>query len=1569
MSDSKIRLDQDYSDPSADPASDSGGSETDLSLPDRKDGLRFLGGSGSWSESRPRFTWRARAFFLLLASLVSAFLLINVVGWRLQPEFADRTVRVLVAQPAPVWREVSDSFAVADAKRVLGLPITDSIHNHPHLVVPESSDQIRRFLHSSLAVDAERTAVVYLRVCASNTEQGWFLLPDGTAPQSAATGYPLQDLFDQLANSAHENILLVIDVVSKVNLRTGTFQDSFATELHSQFQNWQDQNSRSRTNVWLICAAGDGQTRSVAPRYAASPFAACVGYCLRGGSEADVTGTSDDAPDGDVTAFELAEFTRNCVANWSTRYDQRMQLPFVLTAGDDFLISPVNSSVSLEHVLRGVPDPEDDAAEEQPAELAAVDRLPADSMQQLEAAWNRIDDALRSDALKRQPATVAAIIHKLMAVEVLLVSGDTATAITTLNQDVAELFTQLNPDSTPTTGPPQLPPHVRLALRKPTDAALNGLSAVDSPAARLLRRLAVRGRVGEVWRYPATVRELVLLRQRAERVQRQAEVTDFDFHRREFAAAADILIEAEASLQSGRDAEADQRLQSFAQHLDELETRFQRTETAVRDIERLIFCMPYLLVALEQLEKTATQPAINGTALERIMTSSIALLQRAPIDPPRLLDELDGLAQLANSNLDSVLRAARASLKDNDRHRMQSFLRVPVLPASLRSQLLRALITGPQDVTFRNTAPSIPIHSSSHHAAISLQLRLLNYHDQLLSIIGPEHTNQQFVFPPDPAATNGSTPVAAGGQAPIPAGPPTGDKPTASTQSEIRDWLQQLRRDPLEVETDQISTAAVVGARLLMIVNAFWTGDSVESLDFHNQTAQTLWAARESRVAAAVARWDQRERDLLPESELQPSTVVTTGTGEIGFQVLRGSVLEVRPGETAQQQLLIRQVVGAVDREQTQLRWEWDHERYPVRFTINGVTSTTGEIVCSPRPGPDSDEFLFEVSLTDLGGSEAVQQTESSKPETNVPAGPIPVGARLELTGSQAVWLPISAAIQVERPAAARLQLVWDDAGVANGRIDLLPNQSIPISIQVEVERPLPAPLRVEFVNALNPQQLALPPEAHSTPGRHELAITDGFDLTFRTERLRLDLYSGETLIDSADLRTAILDLAQCFNVAAAMDPIQREVVARIERIHVGDVNTAVDFEMSVPGVETPGGHQFGRLAPEDEQLTLDARLNSLFAPHVHIGGSGVPRAFRRSFSPNKLDGRLDSGLSVAVASPEQGACYEFVPGVRRIPLQLQVDGQGPVTVSVGFDVDANGKLEPSERRFQAVYADGRQTAVKLVSPAESPTWTVVSEVGDITIPLDITGLEGALPILVDVATDAQRVQSGTQFYVLRKAPRLTIVKPDQDTPQSANQSLTVTLGVAPSLGPAVHGVEIGFDENLDGQLAQEEIVQPVGTAAGIPIGFGGSDRLVLRLPLPSPPPSGVQLLARSLTHLEQEESAGDQPAETAAALDPAEVEIPKLTSDLAVRPVTLATTGEIRGLIRRSDGSPVAGAGIVLSNGMTAVADAQGRYVFPAAPAGVFRVTAKSGNRSAMGVVAVKAAQVSTIDLTIYVR
>jgi hypothetical protein len=76
-----------------------------------------------------------------------------------------------------------------------------------------------------------------------------------------------------------------------------------------------------------------------------------------------------------------------------------------------------------------------------------------------------------------------------------------------------------------------------------------------------------------------------------------------------------------------------------------------------------------------------------------------------------------------------------------------------------------------------------------------------------------------------------------------------------------------------------------------------------------------------------------------------------------------------------------------------------------------------------------------------------------------------------------------------------------------------------------------------------------------------------------------------------------------------------------------------------------------------------------------------------------------------------------------------------------------------------------------------------------------------------------------------------------------------------------------------------------------------------------------------------------------------------------------------VEGHVQQPDGRPAANIGVQLSTGQRTTTDDQGDFRLAQVTPGICEITATSGGRSARGIVAVRAAEIATIRLTLYLK
>lgn len=1607
-------------------------------------GYRYLGGASSATAYHTRFPQWFHAFLLLLAVCVMALALLAVVSWKFESADDQPRFRLIAADRSEFLTEPAVQFTSQDRQRLSGALNSDAERDVREVA---DRRELEQALADALLTTGSPTRVLYLQLAGATAEGQSFLLAQNSDPRSPATGLTVRQLVQLLADAARsetascENVLLILDLCSTPhNLLTGTLASQFAHDLSSQLT--ESRTAGPLPNLVVICSTGSAQRRTVSNTLSGSPFALCVRYALDGGARADVRSPRSTQADQIVSAAELADFARGAVANWTLRNRGRAQIPLTIQFGEDFPVRDVNPEVSFTGLLH--PEPlEDDVTSDGKTAVAAVGETPDSSPDapgsesergastviptELRAAFRDVLDARRrrdrlahTSALDRRSIHFAFLDHTLYRAEVALLGGKPERAAAFV-ADLTKVFDQLeslegddaanasdpasaddaagrveqadghaqadSPSEAEETGDAsaaggvstkRTTDRVDRALAEPTDAHLTELLSLDTADARLLLILAAATRVDNAWRDPELVAKAIALRRQADRIGRSVSPLLLEFLQDALATADQTRVRSEIAVISGRTHEARALAASARSAYDAVSEQEAEMQEQLRTLQQSLLAMPPVLDWLCTLEH-AGQSAVKEAELIAPCLDSIIVFCDAPSR-----DTLRRAAVFCDGLQRSVNQSALEALALRDWSRMTAILRLPVLDVAVRERLLRNLVSFEDGIRFRAGGPvSTPpgpakppcvgqLHAYIRHIATLQAACSPTRDDRMLGgrRIGPLLESLQR-WKRVTASPRGA-----------------GDAPAASevrdateeVQAAFQQWVLDVQRYPLRLrELQAVGTATQWHTRCLSLSLAFWTGARSQTLALQDAVMENLWANASAERTDWLAREQQRLERRLPHPWIDTAST----QGPMGpwqgpnpvFEVTSDTDLRVDPGTSQSVTLALRALRSFDPETPVALVWEWNHHDFPLQIAIDSREAENGRLRIPLSTPVALNEQVLTLSI-------APEATSSGAGPSAAFTGEVPVGVRVE-TNERNYWLPVRLTVVDAEAPAARLVFKWDDAVVPNRRIDLLPNERIPISLELVVDQPLAEPCRLEFLGVGEPQSVRLA-ETSNQPGTYPIAPPEGFAVPFQGDLVAVELFSGTRRLDRVELRAAILDLAQCFRPDVRFNPATRRLSATLTRLQRSDVNGPVAMELTAAGAESVsvGGQAAATLQTGAEQVTADLRFPADFGlvSQAELAVSGVPRAFRFSFAEDHLQGQLDRELRLQFTAPQAFSRWQYRSGHRVLPVRLQADGGEEVALRIGVDLDRNGRLDDYEVQLARPYWFGRDKALHLEPDASGAAWQVRASVNDVEADVDVTGLVGRQTLAVSAADDGQRLTADLPVFLLREAPPLQILWPRPSAPQSANQPLSITLQTDRQLLEAIDVVQVGFDANADGELADDELVVPLGEPAEGTLRFGQSDRLNLQLPLPENAAETLRLLARTRSQVQREPSAkdpgvgagpsttedGGSDASDAAATADAP---PELVSEPVRAAFPLTTRGRIQGVVVTADGTPQSEVRIALGRVNLTVTDAAGRFELPPIPAGTYTVTARKGSRSAVSLVTVKAAEATDVKLTLYIR
>jgi hypothetical protein len=840
----------------------------------------------------------------------------------------------------------------------------------------------------------------------------------------------------------------------------------------------------------------------------------------------------------------------------------------------------------------------------------------------------------------------------------------------------------------------------------------------------------------------------------------------------------------------------------------------------------------------------------------------------------------------------------------------------------------------------------------------------------------------------------------------------------SSAGLEVRKLLQQLRSKPAEEPPGRSpweqSLAHLLSAPVLaQAARGTRFEDSLSvTLAIRLQAEQVRWQLDrllaeqanlpgdydDTAVPALTATLRSLDPDAVPRSISPVFAAVGDAMLEMPSDTFSDKTLEVRsardlvPGETA---TLVVDWYGDRQAWDVQLR-PVDAEESPDAGLDDSDDAQESEVAdplaaelssVDQRPG----QGRLRIRLPNISVGETLGVPLRFAPaSTAAPRGPR-LAVWVELSSGSVDWLPIRIEPPKSKVAPVGLVLQRRERAGDPNTIDLYPNQQSPLQVLIRKNTPEAMNLTVQIDGGLGEPAVIPIETAEMQTGLIPVIPPKDLRLEIGDGRLVVRLVRGETLLDAQEVGVAILEPSAYVRPHVTYDPQQRRVIARVHRIAPSDSNQPTLFELDLPGLALEEGNLMAELLPDDNVVVLDAVV-----PHTIddrtleavVSASGVPRAFFYQVGSRQTVGRQVSRLSLHIASPKSRTVYAADPKGGKLPIAVQVDGPPDLQVHTGADRNGNGILDVDERRAGGRYWAGRQVKVALTSAGDAPGFVVDSQVGDIVLPLDATGMIGRQKILVQLSAGNQTLSEELTVYFVSAAPEIVIEQPAPGTQVTIGRPFPVAVRCPSSLYGAVDRVEFAVDKNGNGQWDDDETLLPIDFNPEAPLRFGDSNELQARLPSTGLTPPETILLKTPDSEVTTLERSGGSTAPQVATLmarSVLRVVAPKaegggaeLKSRIARQTIVLAPggdegipPGQISGSVVSIDGSGQKGAFVSIEGVGTVQTGPDGSFRFDQVPPGDHQVTAstRTGRRSGAVPVTVESEKEAAAKITVLLK
>ncbi len=1493
------------------------------------------------------------------------------------------------------------------------------------------------FEHQLGLVQGE-TCVIYMAAHGVSDEQDGYILHRSSRLGQFDAGLSLTDMLEVIANRGTKNVLLLLDTVRfDRNLQMGMLGNDFSYYLKRDFaklkQKAEADGERPFPNLCIICSADDGQVSAPPPGLAVSPFALTVAYALRGGAGSSSTKIIDSNNNGEITASELAAFVERAVSDWSLEHQRVSQTPFQLHLGEDFPLVSVDRGVTLETVLAEVqpnstdpaplresgkvtkpapktasepqaelasatradpnhgesaaapasPNPEssseanatpsepsqNSAGKESVAALACDARTPAQLIDRICQGWQQEMEVQNSGKDFHRPMQWSRLKLALMRAEEAVLANLPKKAQGILDQSIPKIVHDLQTHTESICTPDwslafdsEVTPDSQLAIERieldeviaePTDQRVEELRNSNLIEAGLIGVLSERIRSEGQWRDPALVKLAVATRSMGVPTRLYRHPFLLSFVQERVAAADVIRRQAEVDLITGRLEQAQKGMyraetlyREVDADLDKYFSQFTQLKEMTSDIEALISWLG--IVPGWDVRKS------HDLQLLEEFIVSLKTFCKNP-SPTTLSDA----AHLAMNVRERGIHSAEDSLQPVDWMNTRAVLQLSFLPPELRRQLLIDQYPGPnfkdfnigfrQDVTTYRNRPANPMLL---HATFQI---LMNdqARSELLSLL------QQL----SPIRTQGFESFADLQQHQA----IRHDRAVAS--SDIRQFINDLYSDP----SNEFGEGTWWGQWARLLIMSDYRASRYLKDDPRDVPMQRLMELAEIELLKwNVNRLYDDSLELpgfcygntihsIAESIMRfdPGYVAPV---ESGYFALTGNTeLVIPPGEEMVVPLRITALRDSPKEANPRLILQRSGIGPPLRFALGGQQDTNGRV-----------SFPLDSNLV-AGQVQRVWLKVVAPPNVErVPRHAI--AAMIECSTGQVDWLPLRIAIETPQPKAAELAIAWDDRAERNGRIDLYPNQSLPLDVSVVKHTTDALDLRVEFTGSTSSESVAVTAKAEDVG---PLPVVPDPEMNLSLEQtLTVRLYDGKNLLDEREVDLAILDVLRCFGRSTYFDPQAGKVRVEVSRLRSSDSTSPVPVEIQLAPTLATQGTLTGQMTAGQESIALDAvvppRVSDNF--RVQIGVAGVSRVLRDRVGLEQLAGKPDEQLALDVVGPQPDTKVMFRELAAQIPIHARIDGPAQIGFHIGLDWNHNGQLDSSEVQQGRTFWNGKSSTLRLVATKKPPGFIVESHVKDITLDLNTAGVIGHQTILARAMAGEQSRTVAIPVYVLKDAPALEILQPTGGQILGLQETIRAVVQAEWSLCGAVDDIEFAFDLNGNGIIDKGEAVVPVGFKQAEPVTFGKSHRLEVQLPTKGLVAGPMTLLARTVAEMtEPSTESGTSASATAATGEPTsakKVDGPiAFTGVTAMQDMVFTTTGKIEGQVVTADGTPRKGAVVQLEGAGKVVSGDQGRFKFDDVAAGSHKVTAETNQRSGAGTADVVPGQTVNLKIMIAVQ
>lgn len=1454
----------------------------------------------------------------------------------------------------------------------------------------QTEQEFRLFFEQTLpAIDAD-TLVVYLSAHGVSDEREAFLLTSEASPDSNVGRYPLRMVLEQMAAAKPRKKLLVLDSTRiNANLDLGLLGNDFVWRLKQDFARLEkqiasDSKFNPRQQFAVLCSSSDGERAWASMHLEHSVFGLVTTYALRGGDGIDRPG-HDLRIDGMLDTEEIADFVTQHVSAWAPRFREATQQPVFLSIGEPFALVEVDPEMTSAQLMAEsrdllkpkppeTPTPAEASKEEEKGTAAAKEQAPPppaepkappepkkeDILARLQEFWV-IHERIASDPpVLARPLLWALFEQDLLRCERLILAGEWKQANVLLEGPITEISERLKqappgvtiaPWNLPAPSENESPEMtkqreaIQAVLAKPDAASLAALESVKVAEADLVRFFAKYFRNGDTWANPELVRFAVETESKLVGILNPNRPQLLPFVQNSLASSTAQFRDGEADVVLRRVPQAFDHFRRAAAEAERTDAEAHRVETEYLRLEQTLGSAPSLLRWLGSDPAQREDRNVDLRKLDEFFTS----LDRYGTEPE--INNLVRAARSASELRQQAVDYAQTAWQRNGWRQSRASLDLTFLDPDLRRHLLDTLLNYHDESPLDRmgeiasaksiNVPANPFPLAPYFAALGESESFV----EQLEKLSPSHSRMM---------TQGEVMENEGDRL-----------LRAEVGERVRQKLQQMRARPF-AETTGTPWQQEIRHRL---ASSFRTNPQVVLQPDDPVMTRLLRTARVEQIRWLVERFQKADQNLpepvyagiirnlvetargLDPAFRLPSTPVAT------LQMVSSGNWKVPADGKGEFALVLRANKEVSASRNATLYFDWIAGDTALSVDVDGKSASKGQLAIPLGQVAADSEKRLNVKI----------QSDADTMKT-----PPHFMARVAFGDGPTEWLPIDLDFQTAEKKPLELVVKGLKESGRDYLLTMLPNQEAAFPLAVRKNAAGEMNARLEFLSdsvlvttlplTFTEKQSGVVP----VPPPPQLAMP------LAGSQLELRLYLGEALLQTATIRTEILDPVAYLQPTLEYDPRARLLRVTLERTRSVPQAAPIPVSLAIAGVDVKQGILAGEIPPDQNRAVLEARIPTDVADReltALISVSGVPRAFRYLFGVTVPRGRPQQSLSVHIVAPTHESNLNPDASERDLTAQLEVDGPDatPLSTHLGIDRNGNGELDASERLASEEFLKGRQVSLELLGREMPPEFAIRAKVGDINLSLPIQGLHGRQMILAHVLGGNQSKLASSQVHFLSSAPEIRVDEPLNGSPVQLGQPLWVSVrGVDPDFASAIDAIRVGFDTNSNGSLDADEMVVPIGQTPGKSMRLA-NNQIRVQVPTDQMKPGRQLLTVTAVTKVVDSKSeTGTRVLESKPVQRTVVLIAPQMTSkeEKAAPP----TTGRIEGkVLLGAQGKK--GVKVLIAGVGEATTGQNGEFAFEKVPPGNYQVIAEAYQRGGQAAVTVAPGKTASVEVSLSLK